>query len=358
MKAMKTGKLVQGVSLCGVVVLGALLMIASGPDNPPSATPTNPVVKVEGPPPGGSPITIAPHVPLHYAALPLRSQQNGTQILFNAPSPTTLKVSVLDPSSGTSVLLPVITAAQSPPASTPTTGFARTDGFDTTATPVQWMVTVRPPDSFYALGTFTINISVVSLDTSQTGAALEAPPLSLVMETFRISVTLSGGSGPAVTSVPNGIACGRGGDCVHDFPPPGGAAGNNITLVPEETSADLLTCFHFQGWSGDCSGTGTCAVSLDGTMSKSVGAAFDSGQPCTGSPVQSPWCTAPQKSMPGCGASTANPGGVASCDDGGWFCCSKAAPSKDTSGCSSGYGPAYGAVTCLHGGSPSNEGCQ
>jgi hypothetical protein len=356
---MTFGRFARALGLCSVVVVGAALMIASGTDNnPASMTPTNPTVKVESldqQNPGA--VTVAAHLPLHFAALPLKSMQNGLQVSFNAPSPTTLKVTLIDPSGGASGPLPVITAAESPPSSTPTTGFARTDGFDTTQTPLLWMVTVRPPDPFYAFDSFAVSISVVSLNPSFTGAEQEAPPLLLFMESFRITVTSSGGTGSGVTSMPSGIACGRGGDCIHDFPPAAGSAVTNVTLLPQIRSADQQTCFAFLGWSGDCSGTDVCHVALGGTKSVNASATFDGGQPCNPGPAI---CRTPGRATPLCPATSANPGGIASCvNDNGWFCCSSASPSDPTSGCPSGTGPAYGAVQCPVGqGTPSASGCQ
>jgi len=353
---MKTTSSARELALFWVILPGLLSIVACG-GSPASMTPINPMVVVEGPPGAGA-VTIPPNIPFHFAALPLRSMQNGAQISFNAPWPTALKVILTDPT-GTNVQLQVITASESP--ADITKGFARTDSIDATPTPAFWKVTVRPPDSFYALGTFTVQISVVSLNSSFTGTQHESPPLKLVLQTFQVNVAITGGGpnpgGAAVTSNPAGIACNRPqGSCTHDFGPPTGAASSIVQLIPNSISADATTCFTFLGWTGSCAGagSGTCTLPLDGNQAANVGASFDAGQPCNPQPAI---CTAPQKSMPLCQASVLNSSGIASCDDGGWFCCSAAAPAKAGSGCLSGSGPAYGAVQCTVG-TPSAKGCQ
>src|SRR5262249_3816464 len=127
-RAMRLAALARVLGLCGVFVLGALSLIAcDGTDTrPASMTPSNPTLAVEGPP-GVGRVIVQPYHQQHFAALPLRSMQNGTQISFNAPWPTFLRVIVSDPASVTNVRLPVITKSESPPSNTSTTGFARTD---------------------------------------------------------------------------------------------------------------------------------------------------------------------------------------------------------------------------------------
>ncbi len=69
------------------------------------------------------------------------------------------------------------------------------------------------------------------------------------------------GSGPrAVTSAPTGIACGA--VCWHDF-----AAGTSVTLTPTPPAGA-----GFVGWSGACTGTGACTVTM--SQARSVTANF------------------------------------------------------------------------------------
>jgi hypothetical protein len=68
------------------------------------------------------------------------------------------------------------------------------------------------------------------------------------------------GSG-AVTSAPTGISCG--GSCVADYP-----EGSVVTLTPQ---ADVGSVF--VRWTGACSGSGACSVTMD--AARSVSAQFD-----------------------------------------------------------------------------------
>ncbi len=79
---------------------------------------------------------------------------------------------------------------------------------------------------------------------------------------FSLDVTRSGTRGGFVSSVPSGISCG--GDCSHDFTD---ATSVTLTATPAPGSV-------FAGWSGDCSGTDVCVVSM--TADRSVDANFTS----------------------------------------------------------------------------------
>jgi YD repeat-containing protein len=78
--------------------------------------------------------------------------------------------------------------------------------------------------------------------------------------TRSLSVVKSGTGSGTVASLPAGISCGL--TCAHAF-----AEGENVTLTATADSGSA-----FAGWSGDCSGTGACQVSLD--ASRSVTATF------------------------------------------------------------------------------------
>ena len=76
-----------------------------------------------------------------------------------------------------------------------------------------------------------------------------------------LTVNKDGDGGGTVTSSPAGIDCGL--DCTEAY--------NEGTMVMLTASPDLTSTFG--GWSGACSGTGTCTVTMD--ASKSVTATFD-----------------------------------------------------------------------------------
>jgi hypothetical protein len=80
-----------------------------------------------------------------------------------------------------------------------------------------------------------------------------------------LNVTIAGSGRGKVISTPAGIDCGS--TCSTEF-----AAGTLVTLtaMPDFSTGDPYT--EFQGWSGDCSGTGSCVVTMD--QAKSVTATF------------------------------------------------------------------------------------
>jgi Divergent InlB B-repeat domain len=88
---------------------------------------------------------------------------------------------------------------------------------------------------------------------------------------YRLSVDRTGSGSGAVTSSPAGIDCGVA--CSGSY-----AAGAVVTL-----SATPTTGSSFSGWGGDCSGTGTCTLTM--SSARSVGAEF------AAAPVTTPTAT-------------------------------------------------------------------
>ena len=80
-----------------------------------------------------------------------------------------------------------------------------------------------------------------------------------------LSVTKSGSGSGSVSSSPAGIDCGT--DCDEDY--------DHGTLVTLDATPDA-TSSTFSGWSGACSGTGNCQVTMD--EAQSVTATFDLAQ--------------------------------------------------------------------------------
>ena len=101
-------------------------------------------------------------------------------------------------------------------------------------------------------GTGTCSVPMTS--TTAVSATFELQPA------YTLSVETSGNGTGTVTSSPSGIDCGS--TCSHDF-----ASGTSVALTPVPAAGST-----FAGWSGACTGTGTCSVPMNAT--KAVGAAF------------------------------------------------------------------------------------
>jgi hypothetical protein len=83
----------------------------------------------------------------------------------------------------------------------------------------------------------------------------------------QLTVTKQGSGTGTVTSSPSGINCGA--DCSKSWPP-----GTVVTLTATPAASST-----FSGWSGGCSGTGTCTVTINSNTV--VAAAFALIPPCT-----------------------------------------------------------------------------
>ncbi len=83
----------------------------------------------------------------------------------------------------------------------------------------------------------------------------------LKLSNFTLTVTKAGTGSGTVTSSPAGIDCGAA--CTASF-----ADGTVVTLTATPATGSVLT-----GWSGACTGTGTCSVTMD--AAKSATASFD-----------------------------------------------------------------------------------
>ncbi len=85
--------------------------------------------------------------------------------------------------------------------------------------------------------------------------------------TYAVTVAKSGAGTGTVTSSPSGINCGS--SCSASF-----ASGSTVTLSAAAASGST-----FGGWSGACSGTGSCILSM--TAARSVTATFNGGSTCS-----------------------------------------------------------------------------
>src|SRR5262249_41045352 len=112
--------------------------------------------------------------------------------------------------------------------------------------------------------TLTVNLSPTSVGTKTASFLVNhasgggSAPLSGTA-TARITVTPGGDGSGTITSNPSGINCGT--TCIQDF----SAASVVLTAMPAANS-------NFDGWSGACSGAGTCTLTVN--AAKSVGATF------------------------------------------------------------------------------------
>jgi len=102
---------------------------------------------------------------------------------------------------------------------------------------------------------------------------------------FELNVSKSGTGSGIVTSSPSGINCGT--DCSKSF-----ASGSSVTLTAAPGNNSIFT-----GWSGACSGTGNCTMTING--GKIVTANFATG-----------YSLSVDKSGTGSGTVTSSPSGI------------------------------------------------
>ncbi|WP_158531632.1 MULTISPECIES: hypothetical protein [unclassified Meiothermus] len=112
---------------------------------------------------------------------------------------------------------------------------------------------------------------------------------TLVAPTFALTLSKNGTGSGTVTSSPSGINCGA--TCSANF-----AQGTTVTLTATPASGSS-----FAGWSGACTGTGTCSVTMD--AAKSVTATFNTAPTST-------FNLTVNKAGSGSGTVTSNPSGI------------------------------------------------
>jgi hypothetical protein len=106
------------------------------------------------------------------------------------------------------------------------------------------------------------NVGVLDISYDSSGiVTMRCEPSNMIP----LNVTIAGSGHGKVTSTPAGIDCGS--NCSAEF-----TAGTLVTLtaMPDYSTGDYYT--EFQEWSGDCSGTGPCVVTMD--QAKNVTATF------------------------------------------------------------------------------------
>ncbi len=115
-----------------------------------------------------------------------------------------------------------------------------------------------------AAGTYSICVKVYHANFSGnegSDAATFSTTIVIPPVTNLLTVTKSGTGSGSATSVPAGISCGA--DCSEAY-----TEGTSVTLTATPLSGST-----FSGWSGACSGTGTCSVSM--ATAASVTASFN-----------------------------------------------------------------------------------
>jgi len=121
---------------------------------------------------------------------------------------------------------------------------------------------------------------VVTMDAAKSVTA------TFTLQQFTLTVSKSGTGAGSVTSSPAGINCGATCSTPYDF-------GTSVTLTATPTTGST-----FAGWSGVCSGTGSCVVTMD--AAKSVTATFTLQQ----------FTLTVSKSGTGSGTVTSSPAGI------------------------------------------------
>ena len=123
-----------------------------------------------------------------------------------------------------------------------------------------------------------------------TMSAAESVTATFNPQQFQLSVTDAGTGSGTVTSVPSGIDCPTGGGtgCNADF-----NSGTVVTLTAAPGTGST-----FVGWSGACTGTGTCAVTM--SAAESVTATFNT----------TTFALTVTKAGTGTGTVTSNPAGI------------------------------------------------
>jgi PKD repeat protein len=114
--------------------------------------------------------------------------------------------------------------------------------------------------TYATAGTYTASLTVTDnsglTDTKSVVITVQAPT-----STYALTVGKSGSGSGTVSSSPAGISCGA--DCTENY-----SSGTSVTLT-----ASAATGSTFAGWSGACTGTGVCTVSM--TAARSVTATFN-----------------------------------------------------------------------------------
>jgi subtilase family serine protease len=116
--------------------------------------------------------------------------------------------------------------------------------------------------TYASAGTKTVTLTVTDSDSAQNGGRTGSKAIQVTVQapTQTLTVATSGDGSGAVSSSPAGISCGA--TCSHAY-----ATGTNVMLTATPATGSV-----FSGWSGACSGTGVCNLTM--SQARSVTATF------------------------------------------------------------------------------------
>lgn len=116
------------------------------------------------------------------------------------------------------------------------------------------LVTITPAANLTAATTYKLRVTTaVNSTISQALASVYTSATGFSSNTYTLTVNRTGGGTDAIASSPAGITCG--GDCTESY-----MGDTVVTLTPASSVSSTLA-----SWSGGgCSGTGNCAVTMQG----------------------------------------------------------------------------------------------
>jgi hypothetical protein len=254
-----------------------------------------------------------------FEILPSGFPSGGIKFVFSAPWPTSLHVQI----DGTDVPDFANVPSGTDPA---VTGFFSIQDINPNPNPAVWTIGFRPPNSKLMQPMYEIRISDISPNQSYPvgDPRHESDPLvidAVRQKVFTLSVFKTGSGAGTVTSTPSGIMCG--GTCIFDF-----GQSTTVTLTPNP-AADST----FDGWTGDCTGSGPCQTTLTG-IAGVVTAKYTAStnnsllQNCPAVVSQPGFVYVGQ---PGCATNdiAGHPSAQLACDNSGYFCCELSQGSND-----------------------------
>ena len=128
---------------------------------------------------------------------------------------------------------------------------------------------VTASHTYTSVGTKTVTLTVTDSDSSLNGGRTGSKSIQVSVQapTQTLTVATSGNGSGTVSSSPAGISCGS--TCSHAY-----ATGSGVTLTATPASGSV-----FSGWSGACSGSGGCNVTMSQARSASATFTLQSSAP-------------------------------------------------------------------------------